>query len=157
MHYGGDTVRISLNVNNTDRYLDINPGDMLYDALKALGVTSVKKSCGTGFCGACTVLLDGKPIPSCSYFAVKADGHSITTVEGVASEAERFGGFMAEEGAIQCGYCNPGFVLTVISMKRNGKCHSDEEIKNYLTGNLCRCSGYQGQLRAIKKYLEVSE
>jgi aerobic carbon-monoxide dehydrogenase small subunit len=148
-------MRISLNINNYIRDMEIEAGDVLYDALNKLGFTSVRKSCDTGSCGACTVLVDGKPVPSCSYLAVRADGKNITTIEGVKSEAERFNNFILDEGAAQCGYCNPGFILTVLAMKDEVINPTEEDIKNYMVGNLCRCSGYVGHLRAIKKYLEA--
>lgn len=148
-------MKISLNINNAVRNIEIEPGEMLYDVLRKLGYLSVKKSCDTGSCGICTVLLNGQPVLSCSYLAVKADGQNITTVEGVQEEAEKIGICMNEEGAVQCGFCTPGFVLTVVSLKKNLKNPSDEDIKNYLVGNLCRCSGYQVQMSAVKKYLGV--
>lgn len=148
-------MKVNLRINNYDKSVEINPGEVLYDTLRRLGFSSVKKSCETGSCGVCTVLLDGKPIPSCSYLTAKADGHSVTTVEGVQEEAERIGRLMNEEGAVQCGFCSPGFVLTVISMKKELLNPTDDEIRKYLVGNLCRCSGYQCHLRAVKKYLEV--
>lgn len=150
-------MKVKLRINNVERLVEIEPGEMLCDTLRKSGCLSVKKSCDTGACGVCTVLLDGKPIPSCSYLAVKADGHTITTVEGVKEEAERLGKIMNEGGAVQCGFCTPGFVLTVISMKDNLKNPTEDDIKHYLVGNLCRCSGYQAQMRAVKKYLGVAE
>lgn len=149
-------MKINFKINNTPKSVEIEPGDMLYDVLRKLGFLSVKNACDTGSCGVCTVLLDGDPVLSCSYLAAKADGHSITTAEGVQEEAEKIGTCMNEEGAVQCGFCTPGFVLTVISMKDHLKNPTDDEIKNYLVGNLCRCSGYEVQTRAIKKYLGVS-
>lgn len=154
---GGAIVDIILNVNENDIALRIEPGEMLCDSLNRIGFKSVRKACGTGSCGVCTVLLDERPIPSCLYMTAKAEGHRITTIEGVRQEAEKVAGIMAEEGTVQCGFCNTGFVLTVISMKTNMENPCDNDIKNYLAGNLCRCSGYQGQLRAVKKYLGVSE
>lgn len=148
-------MNISLNINDYLRYIEIDPGNTLYQVLNSLGYTSVRNSCDTGSCGACTVLLDGKPVPSCSYLAVKADGRNITTIEGVKKEAEKLNSFLLGEGAAQCGYCNPGFVLTVLAMKNEITDPSEEDIKNYLVGNLCRCSGYESQLRAIKKFLEA--
>lgn len=156
LHYGGGIVEIRLKINDLNKKIDVEPGEMLYDTLKKFGITSVKKSCGNGCCGICTVLIDGIPIPSCAYLAVKADGHSITTIEGVTEEADKIGHLMTDEGAVQCGFCTPGFALTIIAMKNELKNPTEEEIKSYLVGNMCRCSGYQGQLRAIKKYLEVS-
>lgn len=150
-------MKIFLKINKKEMEFDIQGSETVYDILKSINITSVKKSCDTGVCGLCTVLLNGRPIPSCSYLAAKADGGHITTIEAVEEEAEKFGRFMNQEGAIQCAYCTPGFVLTVISMKDNLKNFDDESINKYLVGNLCRCSGYQGHLRAIKKYLGVAE
>lgn len=150
-------MKINLRVNKESVDIDIKPDDTLYDVLNRMGYKSVKKSCGIGCCGACTVLLDGEPIPSCSYLAVKARNHDVTTIEGVHDEAEKIGRIMVKEGAVQCGYCNPGFVLTVVAMKNELCCPCDDDIKNYLSGNLCRCSGYSGQLRAVKEYLGVSQ
>lgn len=146
-------MRIDINVNGLERNIQIEESDVLYDVLRKLGYTSVRKSCDTGSCGTCTVLLDGKPVPSCSYLAAKANNHKITTIEGVKEEAEKFNKYMVDEGAVQCGFCVPGFVLTVLAMKEELKNPSIEEVKGYLVGNLCRCTGYEGQLRAIKKYL----
>lgn len=150
-------MNITLKINGSDRLMDIKPGDTLYDTLKIAGINSVKKSCGSGCCGSCTVLIDGKPVPSCIYLAIRAEGHSITTAEGALPEVEKFAKFLNSEGAVQCGYCSPGFALTVIAMKNELNEPSDDDIKDYLEGNLCRCSGYMGQMRAVKKYLGVSE
>jgi aerobic carbon-monoxide dehydrogenase small subunit len=150
-------LKIKLKINKMDKEFEINPGEVLHDVLKKAGITSVKKSCGESACGVCTVLLDGMPIHSCSYLAVKADGHQITTVEGEEEEADRLGELMNEEGVIQCGFCTPGFLLTTIAMKRELKNPDEESIKSYLVSNLCRCSGYEGQLRAVKRYVGVSE
>lgn len=157
MYSGGATVRIVLTINNRSREVEILPGQVLYDVLKSCGISSVKKGCGTANCGVCTVLLDGKPIPSCSYLAARADGRSITTIEGVQEEAELIGSMLNVEGAVQCGFCTPGLLLTVIAMKAELENPTEEEIKNYLVGNLCRCTGYQGQLIAIKRYMEVAQ
>ena len=149
-------MKLELELNGTNKNMEIAPGETLYEVLKKWGIVSVKKSCGTGNCGVCTVLLDGRPIPSCSYLAAKAEGHQVTTIEGIAEEAEALGNLLNEEGAVQCGFCTPGFVLTVIAMKKELTEPTEEEIKNYLAANLCRCSGYEGQLRAVKRYMEVS-
>ncbi|MFA9397898.1 MAG: (2Fe-2S)-binding protein [Clostridiaceae bacterium] len=146
-------MRIDININGLDRNIEIEPSEVLCDLLRKLGYTSVRKSCDTGSCGACTVLVDGKPIASCSYLAAKANNHKITTIEGVKEEAERFNKYMIDEGVVQCGFCVPGFVLTILSMKHELNNPSIEEIKTYLVGNLCRCTGYEGHLRAIEKYL----
>ena len=114
---------------------------------------SVKCGCETSNCGLCTVHLDGRPVLSCSVPAFRADGHEVTTLEGVQKEAEEFGAFLADEGGEQCGFCSPGFILSVLAMARELENPTDDQIKEYLAGNLCRCTGYQSQLRAIKKWL----
>lgn len=126
---------------------------LLIDFLRAKGYLSVKRGCETSNCGLCTVWLDGTPVLSCSTLAVRANGKKVTTLEGLEEDVLEFGTFMANEGAEQCGFCSPGFIMNVIAMKRELNDPTDEEIKNYLAGNLCRCTGYMGQLRAIKKYL----
>ena len=99
--------------------------------------------------------MDEKPILSCSMLAARIDGKKIVTLEGLQKEAEEFGDFLANEGAEQCGFCNPGFIMNVIAMLRELEEPDEEQIKEYLAGNLCRCTGYMGQLRAIQKYMEV--
>lgn len=139
---------------NDKLYVDnIEPDMMLIDFVRSKGYLSVKRGCETANCGLCTVHLEGKPVLSCSTLTAKVNGKHVTTLEGLKEEAEEFGAFMADEGAEQCGYCSPGFVMNVIAMKRELKNPTEEEIKLYLAGNLCRCTGYMSQLRAIKKYL----
>lgn len=104
-------------------------------------------------CGVCTVLFDGKPVPSCSVLTVRTQGHHITTVEGIQEEADKIAFYFGEEGADQCGYCNPSLALTVYAMKKELKNPTTDEIKQYLVGNLCRCTGYIAQERAIMNYL----
>lgn len=149
-------MKINLKINETNRQVEISADETLYEVLRRCGINSVKKSCDTTSCGVCTILLDEKPVASCSYLAAKADGHSITTIEGVQTEADRIGKLMNDEGAVQCGFCTTGFILTVIAMNKELENPNEDEIKNYLIGNLCRCSGYEGQMRAVKKYVEVS-
>lgn len=144
---------ITLTLNGVRRTDEVAADTTLFDYLRARGCLSVKCGCETTNCGLCTVHLDGRPVLSCSLLAVRADGHVITTLEGVQAQAEEFGSFLADEGAEQCGYCSPGFIMSVLAMVGELKNPSVEEIQNYLVGNLCRCSGYQGQLRAIGKYL----
>ena len=99
------------------------------------------------------MLLDGKPILSCSTLAVRADGHEIHTLEGLQEEASDYVGFNADQGADQCGFCNPGFVMNTIALLRENPDPTDDEIRAFLAGNWCRCSGYDGQLRGIRNYL----
>jgi carbon-monoxide dehydrogenase small subunit len=153
-------MKIAVTLNGLDTHFEIEPHEFLLDVLRRNGCPSVKRGCDTSSCGACTVLMDDLPILSCSLFAAKADGHNITTVEGLQSEVAEFADFLTGEGADQCGYCNPGFALMVLALKKYIQADkigslSEDEIKNYLVGNLCRCSGYVGQLRAVKKFLEV--
>ena len=127
---------------------------LLIDFVRKHGCLSVKRGCDTSNCGLCTVFLDNKPVLSCSVLAVKANGKEVTTLEGLQEEAKDFGQFIAEQGAEQCGFCNPGFIMNTIALLRENPNPTDEEIKEYLSGNLCRCSGYEGQLRGIKNYLK---
>lgn len=149
------TVTITINGKT---YTDEVRADLrLLDYLRDKGFYSVKCGCETSNCGLCTVWLDGKPVLSCSMLAVRADGHAVTTLEGLEAEAHEFAVFMANEGAEQCGYCSPGLVMNVLAMKKELTAPTDEEIKHYLAGNLCRCTGYMSQLRAITKYLKAGE
>ena len=148
-------MKIKMWINNKIFEDDILEDTLLIDFIRSKGFFSVKRGCETSNCGLCTVHLEGKPILSCSTLAVRANGLHVTTIEGLKEEAEEFGAFMADEGAEQCGFCSPGFVMNVIAMKRELNNPTEDEIKNYLSGNLCRCTGYMGQLRAIKKYMGV--
>lgn len=148
-------MQIKLWINNKLFEDDIQVDMLLLDYLRSKGFYSVKRGCETANCGLCTVHLEGKPILSCSTLAMKANGFHVTTLEGMQAEAEEFGAFMADQGAEQCGFCSPGFVMNVLAMKKELKNPTEEEIKQYLVGNLCRCTGYMSQLRAVKKYLNM--
>ena len=147
-------MEIKLTVNGKAVSDQIDADLLLIDFLRAHGCLSVKRGCDTSNCGLCTVLMDGKPILSCSALAVRADGHAILTLEGLQEEAADFVGFIADQGADQCGFCNPGLVMNTIALLRENPDPTDEEIKAFLAGNLCRCSGYDGQLRGIRNYLD---
>ena len=147
-------MEVKFQLNGKPAAADIEPDCMLLDLLRDMGCYSVKRGCDTTNCGLCTVLVDGKPSLSCAMPAARAEGKEIVTLEGLQEEAEDFGRFLAKEGAEQCGYCSPGFIMNVIAMMRELKDPSIEEIKEYLAGNLCRCSGYEGQLRAIQNYMK---
>ena len=144
-------IRIILNGKPVAGHVDADT--FLQDFLREKGCLSVKRGCDTSNCGLCTVLMDGKPILSCSVLAVRADGHEIYTLEGLQEEAADFIGFIADQGADQCGFCNPGFVMNTIALLRENPDPTDDEIRAYLAGNLCRCTGYDGQLRGIRSYL----
>lgn len=144
---------ITVTINGKKYSDDIAPDLVLLDYLRQKGCYSVKRGCETSNCGLCTVHLDGKPILSCSYLAARADGHAVTTLEGLQEEAAEFGAFLADQGGEQCGFCSPGFIMNVLAMVRELKNPTEAEIQEYLSGNLCRCTGYQSQLRAVKNYL----
>lgn len=144
---------LSLTLNGKPIKEDVCPDLLLIDFLRSHGCYSVKRGCETANCGLCTVFMNDKPILSCSMLAVRADGAKIDTLEGLQKEATEFGSFIADQGAEQCGFCNPGTIMNAIALFRENPDPTDEEIKEYLAGNLCRCSGYEGQLRGIKAFL----
>nr|WP_300660994.1 (2Fe-2S)-binding protein [uncultured Acetatifactor sp.] len=145
-------IRIRLNGKNVEDHIEADL--LLIDFLRRHGCRSVKRGCETSNCGLCTVLMDGSPVLSCSVLAARADGCQVQTLEGLQEEAEQFVGFIADQGADQCGFCNPGFVMNTIALLRENPDPTDDEIRAYLAGNLCRCSGYDGQLRGIRNYLD---
>lgn len=150
-------MEITMILNGRKLTASVQPDTILLDFVRAHGCASVKCGCETSGCGLCTVFLDDKPILSCSYLAVRADGHRVTTLEGLQDEAAEFVGFIADQGAEQCGFCNPGFVMNTIALLRENPDPTDDEIRAYLAGNLCRCSGYEGQTRGIRAYLNAKK
>ena len=135
----------------------VEADSLLLDALRSLGCASVKRGCESSNCGLCTVFVDDKPVLSCSVLAARVAGRKVTTLEGLQEEAADFGAFIADQGAEQCGFCNPGLMMNAIAMFRENPHPSEEEILSYLSGNLCRCSGYEGQLRGIQSYLAFKD
>ena len=150
-------MNINFWLNGVNRHAEISPDALLIDFLRKQGCFSVKRGCETANCGLCTVLMDGRPVLSCSTLAARIEGKKIVTLEGMQREAQEFGSFLANEGAEQCGFCNPGFIMNVLAMEKELKNPDEEDIKEYLSGNLCRCSGYMSQLRAVKKYLDAKQ
>lgn len=140
-------------LNGQKRTASVQPGLMLYELLRQQGCYSVKCGCETTNCGLCTVWLNEVPVLSCAVLAARIDGQRVTTLEGVQERAAVFASFMAKEGADQCGYCNPGFVMNVLAMADELTAPTEAEITEYLAGNLCRCTGYAGHMRAIRAYL----
>lgn len=135
----------------------VEADSLLLDALRSLGCASVKRGCESSNCGLCTVFVDDKPMLSCSVLAARVSGRKVTTLEGLPEEAADFGAFIADQGAEQCGFCNPGLMMNAIAMFRENPHPTEEEILSYLSGNLCRCSGYEGQLRGIQSYLAFKD
>ena len=150
-------MEVKLTLNGRKVADDVAADMLLIDFVRAHGCTSVKRGCETSACGLCTVLLDGVPVLSCSTLVARAAGRNVQTLEGLQDEASAFVGFIADQGAEQCGFCNPGFVMNTIALLRENPDPTDEEILAYLAGNLCRCSGYVGQLRGIRAFLDARD
>jgi carbon-monoxide dehydrogenase small subunit len=144
---------ITLKINRRVESFTIDDADTLLEVLRdRFKFWSVREGCGVGACGTCTVLLDGKPVSSCFLLAARAAGHEILTLEGL-SDGETLHPIQqawVEERALQCAYCTPGFVLSVKALLEENSNPSDEEIREYLAGNLCRCAGYADILRAVR-------
>lgn len=145
---------VSIVLNGKKITDDVNADMTLYDFVRKHGCYSVKCGCETTNCGLCTVFLNEKPVLSCAVLVARASGSNVTTLEGLQKEAEEFGAFIADQGAEQCGFCNPGMIMNAIALFRENPEPSDEEILKYLAGNLCRCSGYDGQLRGIHEFIK---
>ena len=150
-------MQVNIILNGTKVTAEAAPDTLLIDFVRAHGCYSVKRGCETSNCGLCTVFLDDVPVLSCSVLAARADGHRVTTLEGLQEEAAEFGAFIADQGAEQCGFCNPGFIMNVFAMLKELDDPTEEDILEYLSGNLCRCSGFVGQTRSILKYLECKK
>ena len=148
-------MKLSFVLNGRPETVEIDPAQPLLDTLRACGVHSVRSGCDTGNCGICTVWVDETPVLSCSYPAARAAGKQVTTVEGVRAEAEALMDALASEGADQCGFCSPGFIMCALAMLRELENPTEDEIRAYLAGNLCRCSGYASQLRALQHVYEM--
>ncbi|NIM89407.1 MAG: 2Fe-2S iron-sulfur cluster binding domain-containing protein [Candidatus Aminicenantes bacterium] len=149
--------RLNLRVNKQDFEVFVKPKTTLVDLLRdELGLTGTNKGCGTGECGACTVLMNGNAVNSCLVLAVEADGAEITTIEGLASEGrlDPLQQAFVDEGAIQCGFCTPGMILVAKDFLEKNPQLREEDYKTAISGNLCRCTGYVKIVKAIKKVAE---
>jgi len=152
--------KISMIVNGKSYSFEVDIRESLLEVLRnRLHFTGVKQGCSVGECGACTVLIDGTAVNSCIYLAVWADGKKITTIEGVSKDNELSGVQKAfiEEGAVQCGFCTPGLVLTTTALVESGRKYSDEDIKREISGHLCRCTGYNKIFNAVKKAIDKKQ
>jgi 2Fe-2S iron-sulfur cluster binding domain protein len=149
---------ITMKVNGKQRELAVDVRESLADALRnRLALTSVKKGCEVGECGACTVLVDGISVDSCIYLAVWADGKTILTVEGLQGENGELNPVQQafiDEAAVQCGFCTPGLILTAVEIVGSGKQYTREELRKLISGHLCRCTGYENILRAVEKAMK---
>lgn len=146
-------MEITLTLNGRKLTRSVEADTILLDFLRKEGCYSVKRGCDTTNCGLCTVFMDDMPVLSCGLLVARAAGHKITTMEGLQKEAAEFGAFIADQGAEQCGFCNPGMIMNALALMRENPEPTEEEIKEFLAGNLCRCSGYEGQLRGIQNFI----
>lgn len=149
-------VKCTVNGKPTELYVDVR--ESLLEMLRnRLGLTSVKKGCEVGECGACTVIIDGETYDSCIYLAVWANGKNIRTLEGITGEngeLSKIQQAFIDEGAVQCGFCTPGFILSAVVLLEKGKKLTREEIKSHMAGNLCRCTGYHNIANAVEKVMD---
>ncbi len=147
-------IKLSLRVNGKAITDTVQPDEMLIDFLRRHGFKSVKRGCDTSNCGLCTVIIDGKASLSCSTLAARCEGKDIETLEGLEEEAKYIRPYLAGEGADQCGFCNPGYIVCTVALGREEENPDDEKIISYLKGNLCRCTGYMSQARALRAYFD---
>ena len=151
-------MEIALSVNGREAVRDVAPQELLLDFLRdSLGLTGAKRSCDVQVCGACTVLVDGLAVSSCCFLAAQAAGSEVTTIEGLAErpDFERLEDAFPRHAALQCGFCTPGMLLTVSSLRESGELDSEKQIKRNLSGNLCRCTGYRGIVEAVAELAGV--
>uniref|UniRef100_A0A7J3XY73 (2Fe-2S)-binding protein n=1 Tax=Thermogladius calderae TaxID=1200300 RepID=A0A7J3XY73_9CREN len=149
-------MKVSFKLNGRPVEVNVEPNEILLDTLRLrLGVTSVKRGCERGECGVCTVLLDGEPAYSCLLLTAQVEGREVVTVEGLRGDelAERITRSLVEQGAVQCGFCTPGFILTIYAGLKKGLIKNVEDTKKLIEGNLCRCTGYLKILKAVEKLL----
>ncbi len=153
-----DVMTVHMILNGKDVSCTVEPSATLLRTLRSMGVTSVKRGCEEGECGTCTVLVDGVPQKSCMLLAYEVEGRSVMTSEGLVSpngEIHPIQQAFVDEGAIQCGFCTPGMILATYALLRENPDPTDSEIKSYLSGNLCRCTGYEGIFRAVRRAAEI--
>lgn len=146
-------MNIRFSLNGTEVAADVAADLMLVDLLRGLGATGTKEGCGVGVCGLCTVLLDGRPVSSCIYLAPCADGAEVWTVEGIAERDPAVAGAFIRHQGMQCGICTPGQVISAYALKRDDPAASEADVRAYMAGNLCRCTGYTSIVTSIRAYL----
>jgi xanthine dehydrogenase YagT iron-sulfur-binding subunit len=154
------TIHIALDINGRRHELDVEPRVTLLDALREhLALTGTKKGCDQGQCGACTCHVDGKRVLSCLTLAAQTEGRQVTTIEGLAAEngdLHRVQAAFIEHDAFQCGYCTPGQIMSAVACIREGHAGSDAEIREYMSGNLCRCGAYNSIVAAVREAAEAA-
>jgi carbon-monoxide dehydrogenase small subunit len=150
-------VKITLRVNGIRRTAEAGAGASLMDVLRDIGLTSVKNGCDNGDCGSCAVLVDGRAVNACLVFAARSEGKEITTLEGVAAQGalHALQTTMLEAGAVQCGFCTPGIVMTAAELLDRNPDPNDREIDEAMAGNFCRCTGYTKPREAIRAAAEM--
>jgi len=151
-------MRIQLTVNGAKRGFDVEPNTLLLNLIRdEMSLTGTKYGCGIGECGACTVLMDGEAVLACMILAVDADGRRVDTIEGLAegSEPHPIQQAYLDEGAVQCGYCTPGFIMSTKALLDENPAPTEAEIREYLNGNLCRCTGYVNIVKAVQRAAEA--
>ncbi|MBU2702653.1 carbon-monoxide dehydrogenase small subunit [Sporomusaceae bacterium BoRhaA] len=151
------TKKIQFSLNDKNVSVEVDVRESLLDVLRQkFHLTGTKKGCGVGECGACTVIMNGETVDTCIFLATWADGKVIHTIEGqtIDGQLSAVQQAMLDEGAVQCGFCTPGFVMSITSMLESGKEYTREEIKKELSGNMCRCTGYQNIVKAAEKVLQ---
>ena len=154
---GNVVVRFTLNNKEVEAVVPDNL--LLADMIREhFGLTGTKIGCGMGECGACTILFDGKPVNSCLILACQANGHEITTIEGISSDGNlsALQKAFVDEGAVQCCFCTPGLVISATALLMDNPVPNEEEIRTAISGNLCRCTGYQSVVAAIQKVAEIN-
>ena len=147
-------MRVGMTLNGSPRTVEVEPQELLLDVLRdRLSLTGAKRSCDVQVCGTCTVLVDGQPVSSCTFLAAEAEGRDVLTIEGFRErpEFERIAGAFTRHAATQCGFCTPAMVLTVHALLRDGELTDEASIREGLSGNLCRCTGYRGILDAVEE------
>ena len=161
-----ELAEVTITLNGTSITALVAPDTTLYTFVRDHGCKSVKCACETTNCGLCTVWLDGRAVLSCAVPVVRADGRSVTTLEGLREESALFAQCLADEGAEQCGFCSPGLIMNVLAMEQEIRDRAaaegvettvptERDVESYLAGNLCRCTGYEGQRRALRRYLAL--
>ncbi len=151
---------ITLCVNGEERQVQIHPDDtLLYVIREVLGMTGTKEGCGEGDCGACTVLVDGETVNSCIYPAIQANGRRVMTIEGVEKDPElaAIQKAFVDHGAVQCGFCSPGMILAACALLREIPNPTEAQIRRGLSGNLCRCTGYQAMVDAVRSLIQEQD